>query len=101
MNTDGFPDLVEVLINAGGVAPALVMLLQGIAAIIGLYLVSGALVELWGVSHDNALKYVAGRQRFSVGSALVSKSIVAAKDWAALTRLAADYIAAAKAARAN
>ena len=72
MNTDGFPDLVEVLINAGGVAPALVMLLQGIAAIIGLYLVSGALVELWGVSHDNALKYVAGRQRFSVGSALVS-----------------------------
>lgn len=72
MNTDGFPDLVEVLINAGGVAPVLVMMLQGIAALIGLYLVCGALIELWGVSHDNALKYVAGRQRFSIGSALVS-----------------------------
>lgn len=71
----GFPDLVELLIKAGAVAPALVMLLQGIAAVTGLYLVGSALVELWGVSHDNALKYVAGRQRFSVGSALVSLCI--------------------------
>lgn len=68
----GFPDLVDVLINAGKVAPALLMLMQGVAALVGLYLVGSALVELWGVSHDNALKYVAGRQRFSTGSALIS-----------------------------
>lgn len=71
----GFPDLIELLINAGQVAPALLMMLQGIVAVMGLYLVGSALVELWGVSHDNALKYVAGRQRFSTGSALVSLMI--------------------------
>ena len=68
----GFPDLLDLLVNAGKVAPALLMMIQGIAALVGLYLVGSALVELWGVSHDNALKYVAGRQRFSTGSALIS-----------------------------
>ena len=63
MGGTGFPDLVELLINAGQVAPALLMMMQGIVAVMGLYLVGSALVELWGVSHDNALKYVAGRQR--------------------------------------
>lgn len=72
MNTSGFPDLVQLLINAGQVAPALLMMLQGIVALMGLYLVGSSLVELWGVSHDNALKYVAGRQRFSTGSALIT-----------------------------
>ncbi len=68
----GFPDLVDVLVNVGAVIPPLIMMLQGISALMGLYLVSISLVEIWGVSHDNALKYVAGRQRFSVGSALIS-----------------------------
>lgn len=68
----GFPDLLDLLVNAGKTAPALLMLCQGIAALTGLYLVATALVELWGVTHDNALKYVAGRQRFSTGSALIS-----------------------------
>ena len=55
-----------------------------------------------GVNIDNLGEFLkAGAVFVGVGSALVSKSIVAAKDWAALTRLAADYIAAAKAARAN
>lgn len=71
----GFPDLLDLLVNAGKVAPALLMMIQGIAALVGLYLVGSALVELWGVSHDNALKYVAGRQRFSTGSALISMLI--------------------------
>ena len=75
MGGTGFPDLVQLLVNAGQVAPALLMMLQGIVAVMGLYLVGSALVELWGVSHDNALKYVAGRQRFSTGSALISLMI--------------------------
>lgn len=70
--SDGFPDFLVMLINLGKAAPALLMLMQGVVALIGLYLVGSALVELWGVSHDNALKYVAGRQRFSIGSALIS-----------------------------
>jgi len=73
--TSDFPDLLTLLANAGSVAPAITMMLQGIIALIGLYLVASGLVELWGVSHDNALKYVAGRQRFSTGSALVSIGI--------------------------
>ena len=69
---DGFPDLMDLLANIGVVIPPIIMMLQGIAALVGLYLVCGSLIELWGVTHDNAMKYVAGRQRFSVGSALVS-----------------------------
>ncbi|HDS1733937.1 MULTISPECIES: type IV secretion protein DotIE [Pseudomonas] len=67
----GYADLVDVMVNIGKVVPTAIMMCQGIAALIGLYLTASALVELWGVTHDNALKYVAGRQRFSVGSACV------------------------------
>jgi len=68
----GFPDLVDILVNVGGVIPPIIMMLQGISALIGLYLVAGSLIEIWGVANDNAMKYIPGRQRFSVGSALVS-----------------------------
>lgn len=70
--TSSFPDLMEVLVNVGVIIPPIIMMLQGIAALMGLYLVSSSLIEIWGVTHDNAMKYVAGRQRFSVGSALVT-----------------------------
>jgi hypothetical protein len=69
------PDLIDVLINVGVVIPPLIMLLQGIAALTGLYLVASSLIEIWGVTHDNAMKYVAGRQKYSVGSALVTMFI--------------------------
>ena len=65
----GYADLVQVMVNIGKVIPTAIMMCQGIAALIGLYLTASALVELWGVTHENALKYVAGRQRFSVGAA--------------------------------
>lgn len=47
------------------------MMLQGIASLMGVWLVGGALTEMWGVTHDNALKYVPSNKRFSVGSAFV------------------------------
>lgn len=72
MGNTNFPDLLELLLNVGKVAPYLLMMMQGIVALVGLYLTGSALVELWGVSHDNAMKYVAGRQRFSTGSALIT-----------------------------
>ena len=55
-----------------------------------------------GVDINNLGEFLkAGAVFVGVGSALVNKGIVAKKDWPALTRLAADYIAAVQAARAN
>lgn len=65
------PDLLAILANVQTQIPPIIMMLQAIASLIGLWLVAGSLIELWGVSHDNALKYVPSRNRFSVGSALV------------------------------
>jgi intracellular multiplication protein IcmC len=67
----GFPDLIQVMVNVGKIIPPLIMMLQGISVLIGLYLTAGALIEMWGVTHDNALKYVAGKNKFSIGSAIV------------------------------
>jgi 2-dehydro-3-deoxyphosphogluconate aldolase/(4S)-4-hydroxy-2-oxoglutarate aldolase len=55
-----------------------------------------------GVDINNLGEFLkAGAVFVGVGSALVNKGIVAKKDWPALTRLAADYIAAVQAARAS
>lgn len=66
-----FPDLLTVLINIGNVIPPIIYMLQYIAALIGAYLITSGLVELYCTSNDNAQKYIAGGQRFSVVSALV------------------------------
>lgn len=68
---NGFPDLVQIMVNVGNIIPPLIMMVQGISVLMGLYLTAGALIEIWGVTHDNALKYVAGKNKFSVGSAIV------------------------------
>ena len=65
------PDLLDILARIGAQITPLIMLLQTVALLIGLYMVAGALSEMWGVSNDNALKYVPGNSRFSVGSAIV------------------------------
>lgn len=65
------PDLMKILANVSSqIAPA-IMLLQAITALMGLWLVIGALAEMWGVTNDNALKYVIGKNKFSAGSAAV------------------------------
>ena len=71
-SSSDFPDLIDVLINIGAVIPALIMMLQAFTALIGLYLVSSSFIEIWGVTNDNALKYVAGRQKYSIGSAIIT-----------------------------
>lgn len=65
------PDLMDVLVNVGMVIPDMIMAMQAVIVLMGAYMTAGALSELWGVSHDNALKYLPGRNRFSVGSALI------------------------------
>jgi len=64
-------DLMSVLVRLGDVVPSMIMLLQSIIGLIGLWLTSGALVELWGAHNPNANKYLAGNRQFSTASALV------------------------------
>ncbi|UXI68333.1 type IV secretion protein DotIE [Tahibacter amnicola] len=66
----GSPDLMTILINIGVVIPPTISLLQTLVGVIGIWLVAGALIEMWGVSNDGALKYIPGKSRFSVGSAM-------------------------------
>lgn len=70
-----FPDLIDVLINVGSIIPVLIMVAQGILALIAYLLMASAFVELWGLSHDNTVKYLPGAQRYSYGSALVTMLI--------------------------
>lgn len=65
------PDLMQILANVGNQIGPIIMMMQGIASLIGLYFVAGALAEMWGVTHDNALKYLPSKNRFSMGSALM------------------------------
>lgn len=65
------PDLMTILANFSSQISPIIMMLQGIAALMGVWLVAGSLVEMWGVTYDNALKYVPSNKRFSIGSACV------------------------------
>jgi intracellular multiplication protein IcmC len=65
------PDLMKILANVSSQIAPLIILLQTVALLMGLYLVAGALTEMWGVTNDNALKYVGGKSRFSATSAIV------------------------------
>ena len=60
------PDLMTLLANVGSQIAPIIMMLQAIAALMGIYMTGSALVEFFGVSNPNALKYVAGRDRFSM-----------------------------------
>lgn len=71
MGGTGMPDLMTILANFSSQIGPIIMMLQGICSLMGLWLVAGALIEMWGVTHDNALKYVPSNKRFSVGSAVV------------------------------
>lgn len=65
------PDLMTILANVSSQIEPIILLLQHIANLMGLWLVAGALAEMWGVTHDNALKYVPGKNKYSMGSAMV------------------------------
>lgn len=71
MGGTGMPDLMTILANFSSQIGPIIMMLQGICSLMGLWLVAGALIEMWGVTHDNALKYVPSNKRFSIGSAVV------------------------------
>jgi hypothetical protein len=65
------PDLMTILANFSSQIPPIIMMLQGVCALMGLYFVAAAWIEFWGVANHNATKYVAGHARFSVGGGIV------------------------------
>ena len=74
---DRFPDLIDVLINVGVIVPLLIMFMQGVVSLMAYFLFVSSLVEIWGVSNENAMKYLPGSQRYSYGSALATMFISA------------------------
>jgi len=71
MAADRYPDLLTILVNLSTQIAPIIMMMQGVCALIGIYLIAGALVEIWGVTYDNAMKYVPSNQKFSIPSALM------------------------------
>lgn len=69
-SANGFPDLLTILVNLSTQIGPILSMMQGIAALIGLFLITGALIELWGCSNDGASKYMPSHQRCSVGGAI-------------------------------
>ena len=69
------PDLMTLLANFSSAIAPLIMMLQAIAALMGLWYTTGALAELYGASHDNAARFLPGNKHFSTGGALVKLSI--------------------------
>jgi hypothetical protein len=65
------PDLMTLLANFSSAIPPLLFLLQAIATLMGVWFTAGALAELWGVSHENASRYLPGNKNFSTGGAFV------------------------------
>lgn len=69
------PDLMTILANLGSQIAPVIMALQVIAGLMGLYLTIGALYEFFGVSNPNMTKYLAGGERFSVGGGIMQLCI--------------------------
>ncbi|MDB6009973.1 MAG: putative type secretion system protein IcmC/DotIE [Gammaproteobacteria bacterium] len=69
--SSSLPDLVTLLANFGTQIPPIIILLQFVSALMGLYFVAGSLVEFWGVGNGNAAKYLSAHARFSVTGGVV------------------------------
>lgn len=74
----GMPDLMDILINVGAIAPTIIQLMQGLMALAGVWLTGMAIMEFYCTSNENAARFLPGAQRFTVGSATVQLIIGAA-----------------------
>lgn len=68
-SSSSLPDLTALLINLGAVIEPIIMMMQGVVAVIGLYLISSALLDFWGSSNPNLQKYMSSSTRFSLPGA--------------------------------
>jgi|SRR5471030_577370 len=64
-------DLMSILAAFGSQIAPIIMLMQTIAGLMGLWFVISALIEFWGVDNANASKYISGKSNFSVTGGLV------------------------------
>lgn len=67
--SSGMPSLMDIMINFGALAPTIIMVLQGVMALAGVWLTGMAIIEFYCTSNENAARFLPGAQRFTVGSA--------------------------------
>lgn len=97
---NGFPDLITIMVNLGQHIGPILGAMQTIAAVIGLYFVGHALVEIWTVSNDGNVKYLKSNQKYSYTSAVFQMFIGAifvsmgTLDWVEVmsTTITTDYV---------
>lgn len=65
------PDMMTLLANVGSQITPIIMMLQAVAMLMGVYLTISSMIEFYGVSNPNSLKYISGGDRFSVGGGLM------------------------------
>jgi intracellular multiplication protein IcmC len=78
MADTNFPDLMQVIVNISKHTEPLIMMLQGIAGLVALILFAQAMLEIWAVTDNNATKYLPGRQRYSIMSAIATVLVASA-----------------------
>lgn len=62
---NNYPDLLSILINLGGAIPPLILAMQTMTGLMGVYLTMVGLLELWGSSNEGSSKFLAGSRRFT------------------------------------
>jgi hypothetical protein len=67
---DNFADPTFIIVNIGKFMPAMITMMAKIASLIGLWLVSTGLVDLWSVSNQEAQRYISGANQASLQGAL-------------------------------
>lgn len=70
-SSSGMPNLMDILVNFGAIAPLIVEVMQGLMAFAGVWLTGMAIMEFYCTSNENAARFLPGAQRFTVGSATV------------------------------
>jgi hypothetical protein len=71
MSSNSFPDLMTMLIGIGKSIPAIIMLMQLAAILVGVYFTFGGLVQLWGASNANMSKFMSSQSSYSTAGGLV------------------------------
>ncbi|MCL2875783.1 MAG: hypothetical protein FWF12_05740 [Betaproteobacteria bacterium] len=64
-------DLVGVLINLAREAEPVIIVIQGVAGLIAIFLFTSGLVDLWMAGNANSQKFLSGNQHSSIAGAIV------------------------------
>lgn len=59
------PDLMQLLLNIADLIPAIIITLRILAGVMGIWLVSAGIFELYAVSNDNNQRLLSGRKEFT------------------------------------